>query len=428
MTRVNRIDRGEVLRRPEVTPEGYLRLDGKIARTGIQTYRRADGTEIREFRPAEHVFDQKYLDSFEAIPLTDRHPSRLLDQMTARSHAVGAVAGARKLDGKWVGGRLSVWDARAIESIKSGRVQLSVGYSCEVVDEPGEWEGQRYDCVQKNIVANHLALVDAARAGAEARLRLDDANNAVDEADDFGRSENPVIASLQQETNPMPHEIKVDGFTFKSEDANAQSAIDRAIAQAKKDGEDKATLAAKEKADALKELGEAKAKLDAIEAQANTDAGKMVKCAECEGSGKVDSAKCDNCAGKGEFAAKEDTADKRDASIRRRVDRGIRERAGLLLQAVKVLGSNEKLDDKSAADIRKLVVAKRLPTFVMDGRTDGEIRAAFDIAVAGIAPVSNTDGTDREIVTNRDDASTPSTSADQARARMLERNRASLVK
>lgn len=416
------------LKAPVTTPEGYLRLDGKIARTGIQTYKRADGTEVREFRPPTEVFAAAYVDSFQAIPLTNNHPAHLLTDRSAKTHAIGAVSLARKVDEKWLGATMAVWDAAAIDDIRSGRSQLSVGYSCEVVEEAGEWEGQRYDAVQKSIVANHLALCDAARAGADARLRLDAANNVAV----FVSPEPPVIASTASQGDPqMPHSLKIDGFSFEVTDANAQTIVDRALERAKKDAEDKATAADAARAAALKELGEAKAKIDAMEAQHKADAGKKVECDECDGTGKVDGEECDACDGKGEYAAREDSQERRDASLARRIDRGVRNRTALVVAAAAHLGKNEKLDGKSDLDIRKLVIAKLLPAFKLDGRTADEIAIAYDAALAGAPkagakPPARSDA-DREVVVKTDSGDDRPTDAAEARrrqdAKILEINR-----
>jgi hypothetical protein len=51
--------------------------------------------------------------------------------------------------------------------------ELSLGYECDIEDAPGVTvTGERYDCIQKNIRYNHLAIVKKGRAG-NARLRLD---------------------------------------------------------------------------------------------------------------------------------------------------------------------------------------------------------------------------------------------------------------
>lgn len=40
-------------------------------------------------------------------------------------------------------------------------------------ETPGVWNGQPYDAIQRNIQINHLALVEKARAGEQARLNID---------------------------------------------------------------------------------------------------------------------------------------------------------------------------------------------------------------------------------------------------------------
>ena len=55
----------------------------------------------------------------------------------------------------------------------AGLKELSLGYNLDLDETPGEWNGQPYDAVQRNIVINHLALVLEARAGEQARLNFD---------------------------------------------------------------------------------------------------------------------------------------------------------------------------------------------------------------------------------------------------------------
>lgn len=56
---------------------------------------------------------------------------------------------------------------------RSGLRELSLGYSLDLDETPGVWNGQPYDAIQRNIRINHLALVEKARAGEQARLNID---------------------------------------------------------------------------------------------------------------------------------------------------------------------------------------------------------------------------------------------------------------
>lgn len=173
MARVTRHDRGE-LSKPTRDSNGWLRADGYIARPGILEYKRADGTAWREYRPPEEAFKADALESFEAVPFTDDHPrAGRLDAGNTREFQVGTVSQVRQ-DGDRVRARILVTDARVIAKMEAGKLELSCGYDCEVLDTPGTTpDGQRYDAIQTNVRGNHVALVDAARAGPEFRVRLD---------------------------------------------------------------------------------------------------------------------------------------------------------------------------------------------------------------------------------------------------------------
>ena len=81
MSLVRRFERHDFaasdLAKPETTPEGYWKLDGKVARTGIQIYRDGKGNVIRELRLEGDV--KASLDSFALSPLTNCHPPGLVN-------------------------------------------------------------------------------------------------------------------------------------------------------------------------------------------------------------------------------------------------------------------------------------------------------------------------------------------------------------
>jgi len=63
-----------------------------------------------------------------------------------------------------------VTDASAVTAIQTGTRELSPGYSVDLDTTPGSWSGQKYDAIQVKRRYNHLALVDRARGGRQARL------------------------------------------------------------------------------------------------------------------------------------------------------------------------------------------------------------------------------------------------------------------
>jgi len=163
-------------------------MPATIARTGVQTYRRADGTEVREYRAPEQVFSAESLATLGGIPITIGHPGAVTPA-NYRQHAVGHVSdlpAQRKSDSgaEWVEAQLIVNDGETLARIdrEQGDVTISMGYTADVLAQPGVTpSGERYDALQTNVRFNHLALwpVGGPRAGAGARLRLDAAGNEV---------------------------------------------------------------------------------------------------------------------------------------------------------------------------------------------------------------------------------------------------------
>lgn len=173
-TRVFRTDlASSELRKPVELPNGWLRVDAFIARTGILEYVEPDGTVRREYRPPEEAFAPATLASFASVPLTLQHPPEgSLTPENTRQHQVGTVEQPAR-DRDKVRASILVTDAEAIDEIRSGTVQLSCGYVCELEFTPGVVNGERYDAVQRAVVGNHVALVEAGRAGPEISLRAD---------------------------------------------------------------------------------------------------------------------------------------------------------------------------------------------------------------------------------------------------------------
>jgi hypothetical protein len=154
------------------TGEGFLICRNvPIARTGEQDYL---GTElglpvadvVKVNRPAEEVFSDAALASFEGKPVTNDHPPELIDSETATLYEKGHVQNVRKGEGEWEGyviGDLHIHDADLIRAIKEGKRQISCGYECDYSED-----GDGYK--QTNIRGNHVAVVEQGRAGSKAAI------------------------------------------------------------------------------------------------------------------------------------------------------------------------------------------------------------------------------------------------------------------
>ena len=187
-----RIDRGN-LSKPVKLSNGWLRIDGKLTRTGVFTYRNPNGSMRRELRLADEVFKEDAMQSFALVPVTDEHPPGFLDAKNTREYARGSVAGTLRRDGEFVAAELLVTDADLIAKLERGAArELSCGYNCDLDETPGTTaDGLRYDAIQRNIRGNHVAVVAKGRAGPEARVRMDGASvEVLDGDDDQPRDEN----------------------------------------------------------------------------------------------------------------------------------------------------------------------------------------------------------------------------------------------
>lgn len=165
--------------RREYTDEGFIRVPGRVARTGIQDYLaselgitdRAPNDIVRIFRPEEEVFNDQSLESYLGADVTDDHPPAMVDASSYKEYTVGTVRSVGIRDGDFVSAELIIKDRNAISNVESGKVQLSAGYTAEYDMTPGVTpDGQSYDGVQRSIKINHVAIVSRARAGAMARI------------------------------------------------------------------------------------------------------------------------------------------------------------------------------------------------------------------------------------------------------------------
>lgn len=162
----------------EYTVEGFLKVPGRAARIGIQDYLASelslDGDPnriVKVFRPADEVFKDESLESYNHSDATNDHPPKLVDSKNFKDVTVGHVASKGVQDGDFVLIDLIIKDAKTIKLIESGKGQLSAGYEAEYVKESGTTDsGEDYEFIQRDIKINHVAVVNSARAGAMARI------------------------------------------------------------------------------------------------------------------------------------------------------------------------------------------------------------------------------------------------------------------
>lgn len=159
----------------EITDEGFLRVPGKVSRTGIQEYLASElgltdrnpNDIVRVYRPYEEVFSPDSLASFDGVSITLQHPDALVNSKNYSQVTKGIVRGpGTETDDQHVQCNLLIQAQDAIDAVQRGMCELSAGYTAIYDDAPGVTpDGQKYDFKQTRIHINHVAIVDRGRAG-----------------------------------------------------------------------------------------------------------------------------------------------------------------------------------------------------------------------------------------------------------------------
>ena len=159
-----------------VNAAGYLEAIARTARTGVQQYRGAEVGKpeiavVNVFRDEAAVFDKAALDSFAQIPITVDHPPEAVNAGNWKQYAAGTTGAEVLRDGEHLKIGLRITDAAAVQAVQAGKRELSVGYTTQLVWGDGVApDGTAYQAKQTNIVANHIAIVAAGRAGHQCRI------------------------------------------------------------------------------------------------------------------------------------------------------------------------------------------------------------------------------------------------------------------
>lgn len=161
------------------TPEGFLVChDVPIARTGEQLYlssevplEDAGNGEVRVMRPPEEVFRDETIASFEGKAVTVEHPEEFVTPDNWQQLAIGVVQNVRRGEGiedDLLIADLVITDKKAIEYVNKALPEVSAGYEATYEqDSPGRG-------VQRDIVGNHVALVERGRAGPRCSIKDED--------------------------------------------------------------------------------------------------------------------------------------------------------------------------------------------------------------------------------------------------------------
>ena len=118
------------------------------------------------YRPAEELSKPETVVSINGIPVQQGHHAEFADD-PAHETRVGAAGTDAKWEEPYLTNSLVIYDKKAQDGITSGAIrELSLAYHYRPdFSTPGEWKGQHYDFVMRDIRGNHVALVEEGRAG-----------------------------------------------------------------------------------------------------------------------------------------------------------------------------------------------------------------------------------------------------------------------
>ena len=184
------------------TEEGYLMDKPVVTSVGIFEYKNADGSTRRELRLPENVFDPESLASYRGKPVILTHRAGAVDKNNVDREHIGTMLSEGIQDGDDVRVEIIIHDTDIIK--QTGLRELSLGYSLDLDETPGTWNGQHYDAIQTNIRINHLALVEKARAGEQARLNID----SQDENSEGGTTMDPKYDLTPEEMDEAVKQFK----------------------------------------------------------------------------------------------------------------------------------------------------------------------------------------------------------------------------
>lgn len=383
------------LEKAHYTEEGYLVDTPILTSVGIFEYQNPDGSIRRELRLPEHVFKPESLASYEGKPIIVTHDAGKVDKNNVSRESVGTVLSKGFQDGNDVRAKIVVHDTNELK--RCGLKELSLGYSLDLIEEQGEWNGQHYDAIQTNIVINHLALVANARAGEQARLNIDGKEKhseeggktemAKNKANTRRDSDDPAVKLAEEvlanagvvepektavdNEGEMTLEEKVQAIKERqdSEEKTEPTNLDEANEIIERKDEDiKTLLEALETQQAEKDFAEGLEKQDEEDKPAENQDNETVATSENEETNTDEDE---------QSVAEEEKPLNVDA-----MDKAFSERLAVVRTGDKL--NLDGLEKMSLSQAKKTVIAAINPNMRLDGKSDTYINAAYDMAVASL--------------------------------------------
>jgi len=132
---------------------------------------------------------KKGADTFNNVPVLSKHVP-----VSAEKHkpeiVIGSTGTDAEFDGTYLKNSLVIWEQGAIDKIQMDiQKEISCAYRFVADMTPGEINGEQYDGVMRDIIGNHVAIVETGRAGSDVvvsdsklkQIPANDEGNTMDE-------------------------------------------------------------------------------------------------------------------------------------------------------------------------------------------------------------------------------------------------------
>ena len=163
----------------EIDSDGFMTIEGvaAIADKPLEYIDWWTGEITKEVIPIEELeLSSKHI---VGVPITNSHPWEFVNSRNAKDYAKGMVIESLGIEDNQLVIKAKILDADLIIDIQSGKDKLSTGYYCDMEKIAGfTANNESYTHIQRNIRYNHLAIVNDARAGEEAKITKFNSNDS----------------------------------------------------------------------------------------------------------------------------------------------------------------------------------------------------------------------------------------------------------
>ena len=414
------------------TGEGYLVDRPIVTSCGIFEYLQEDGNVRRELRLPENVFEEDSLASYEGKPIIITHDAGFVDKDNVEEEQIGTILSRGYQDGDNVRAKIVIHNT---DALRCGLRELSLGYNLTLDETPGVWNGQPYDAIQKNIRINHLALVDNARAGEQARLNIDGKEKKITLKGGKVMAKTKKTRMDGADLTPEQLQEAVAAYVASHQQGQGDGVVPAALEPKTDTDTEPAAISSEEKVQMVKDRRDSRRdqevapatteEAQAVIAQQDEDIDTLLSVIEAmEAKQDFDEADDDvNADEDGEEKTDEEDKNAGGTMNADSIDRIVRTSVALAR-----IGDSLHLDgleSMSIIEAKKAIIRKVKPKMRLDGRSRAYIDAAFDLAAEEATARKDTNFQRRQIF-NADGRSgavnaggSEKTAAEKAREKMI---------